>query len=223
MANPSGGFVFNVKAPPGIKIQNELGRFTSAQSELYAQNRELAQILQYQVGRRIQNDLKRPGVSTGRLLRVTMDPQNRTSDRYFMGVGREDFLNRSIAKYWRTIEEGSAATWTKRSFTSLPLQGFWGTNLGGFVNGPSGPWVTVNRPYGNGGRGQEMYQPFRVGRGGKPSGLPVFTPGHEIEPQHAYRRVADSPDLNRRLLLHANQFWNRILQRRIQPQGFYDG
>lgn len=222
MASPHAGFYINIKAPPGIRIRDERGRYTSAQDQLYRQNKELAQTLQYQVARRMKNDLKRPGVSTGRLVRVTMDPKNRVSDRFFMGVGNEAFLNTSIAKYWRTIEEGSAATWTKRSFTSLPLQGLWGTNLSGFAQGPSGPWVTVAPPYGDGGRGQEMYQPFRVGRGGGPSPLPVFTPKHEIEPQYAYRRVAESPDLNRRLLLQATQFWNRILGAGIQPGGFYE-
>lgn len=222
MASPHAGFAFNVKAPPGIKIRDEAGRFTSAQAALYQQNRELAMTLQYQVARRIQNDLKRPGVSTGRLVRATMDPQNRVSDRFYMGVGNERFLNNSIAKYWRTIEEGSAATWTKRKFTSLPLQGFWGTNLSGFNQGPSGPWVGIGSPPVRGSQRQEMYHPFRIGRGGEPSPLPIFTPSRDIEPQYAYKRVGQDPDLNRRLLLHAANFWEHILRTGIRPSGFYE-
>lgn len=223
MASPRAGFHIDIKAPK-MRIVDEKGHFVSeAQKQLYQQNRQLAIDLQGEIGRRIQNSIQRKAVSTGRLVRVTMDPKNRTSDRYFMSVGNEAFLDRSMAKYWRTIEEGSAATWTKRKFTTLPLQGFWGTNLGGWRTGPSGPWVTVNPPYSKG-TGQ-MYHPFRIGRGGQPSPLPIFTPGHEIAPMNAYKAVAENPDLTARNLRIAANFWNAILARGIQPQasGWYPG
>lgn len=207
------GFHVDIQTPK-IRVRNERGHFTSAQGELFRQAREQMLNQQGEVVLRIKNNIKRKSVSTGRLVRVTADPANvvseRTSeDQFTVGLGNEAFLNKSIAKYWRTIEEGSAATWTKRSFTSLPLQGFWGTGLGSYRMGPSGPWVQPTQPYSRTPGG--MYQPFRIGKGGKPSGLPIFTPGHEIEPMHAYRDVANDPNFTRNNLLIFAKFIEKVM------------
>lgn len=209
------GFEVRVQIPKGIKALGESAALAAAKTQLQADNRDLARLLQFQVGNFMEGSYKRPTVSTGRLLRVTMDPKNRKSGLYDAAVGDPAFLNRSIAKYWRTIEEGSAATWTKRSFLSLPLQGFWGHTLGSWKSGPSGPWVSVSKPYDRTPKG--MYQPFRTGRGGKASPLPIFTPGHEIAPNYAYRRAAENPELDRHNLANAVEFWDRILKAGIRP------
>lgn len=216
-ASPASGFHVNITLPK-INIRNEKGWYTSAIAELYTNSREQAELQQGEVGARVRNNIQRKSVTTGRLVRVTLDPKNvvatRTlEDQFTVGVGNVAWLDRSIAKYWRTIEEGSAATWTKRSFTSLPLQGFWGHSLGNYQSGPSGPWVSVNSPYDRN-RGA-MFQPFRVGRNGHPSGLPAPTPGHEIRPMNAYRSVAESPNFRRANLLIVGRFFAKVL-----PPGF---
>lgn len=209
------GFHADIQLPK-IRVRNERGHFTSAQAQLFADAREQMILQQGEVGARIRNNMVRKSVSTGRLLRVTMDPKNvvsaRTSeDQFTVGLGNVEWLDRSIARYWRTIEEGSAATWTKRSFMSLNLQGIWGPNLGHY-NRPANPWVGL----GEGdnevtGPGQEMYHPFRKGRGGGPSGLPIFHPKHDIRPMNAYRDVAQNPNFARHNLLIAAKFINKVM------------
>lgn len=206
------GFHVDIQTPK-IKIRDELGHYTSAQAELYRSAREQMIIQQGQVALRIKNNILRKSVTTGRLVRVTADTKNvvseRTSeDQFTVGLGNEEFLNKSMAKYWRTIEEGSAVTWTKRPFTSLPLQGFWGHSLGPYRTGPSGPWVSVNTPYSKAGGG--MYTPFRIGRGGKPSGLPIYNPGHDIRPMHAYKGVAEDKNFLRNNLLFFDRFIRKV-------------
>lgn len=221
-------FHVDIKTPK-ISVRNERGHFTTAQGQLFAASRENMVLMQGEVLARIRNNTLRKAVSTGRLLRVTADPKNvvavRTAeDQFTVGLGNVDFLNSSIAKYWRTIEEGSAATWTKRSFLSLPLQGIWGPNLGEYYR-PSNPWVGLGNGDNVGSRGGEMYHPFRIGRGGGPSPLPVFRPKHEIRPQHAYRDVANNPNFQRANLLIHQRFINQILGPGFihNPGGFYPG
>jgi len=221
MARAPEGFHITIKAPK-IKITDERGHFLSeAQKQLYQQNRELAFDLQGEVARRIENSILRKQVSSHRLVRVTMDPKNISpANRYFMGVGNEEFLNKSIAKYWRTAEEGTAKTWTKRSFTSLPLQGLWGLNIEGWRGSYRDPWIALGGKTQRSSRaGQEMYHPFRRGKG---AALPVFHPKKDTTPMHAYKAVGESPDLSRRNLRIAGNFWNMVLSRGIRPAGRYD-
>lgn len=56
------------------------------------------------------DDHRRRSGATGRLQRATLDPRNRIVTRTSLDVGIPDFLDNSVAKYWRTIEEGSAVT-----------------------------------------------------------------------------------------------------------------
>ena len=53
---PHVGFYLNFEAPK-VRIQNELGQFTSAQAILYAQNRQMAYALQTQVARIIDTNI----------------------------------------------------------------------------------------------------------------------------------------------------------------------
>lgn len=50
---------------------------------------------------------ERKGASTGRLEAALLDPRNRQVSGRRFGVGRVSFLNRSQAKYWRQIDQGS--------------------------------------------------------------------------------------------------------------------
>jgi hypothetical protein len=76
--------------------------------------------LQADVLRNIESRITRRPASTGRLLKVTAAPENAQYDTWNIGVGDEPFLDRSIAKYWRTFEEGSAGLW-KRPFIGTQL------------------------------------------------------------------------------------------------------
>lgn len=213
------GFRVNVETPK-IRVRNELGQYTSAQAQQHAKNRELAFATQVEVAGEIKRKLKRPTVSTGRLVNVTLDPKNAASAWNYVAVGNETFLDRSIAKYWRTIEEGSAQTWTKRSFRSLRLQGIWGTNLDHWrVSGAGNAWVALGRPAGRGKAGKEMYHPFRFGPG---ANLPEFRPGREIEPQYAYARAAKKA-LPRYSQSQIAVFWKEVLDGGISPPGYFGG
>src|SRR3954471_18716880 len=113
------------------------GKFDSAgQKELAAENRRIATVTQAFVVRHIERGYRRPGVSTGRLARVTANPKNTYATAFQIGVGKPSYLDASQAKYWRTIEEGSAATWKKRSFLTLDLLGVFGATLSGRLAGP---------------------------------------------------------------------------------------
>lgn len=223
------GFYTSIQAPK-VDIRNELGQFTSAQKQLYAQNRALAISIQQQVARFIDANIIRQKVKSGRLVNATLHPKNATFGYDHVGVGNEDYLNKSIAKYWRTIEEGSAATWTKRSFLSLELQGIWGLNVreGRWNTSAAGnEWSslggTAEKSRGHTGARQEMYQPLRRGRHGRPSGLPIFHPGHEIRPMRAYEYVAKNPATTAAAIEHGRQFVERFMKRGITPSGFRGG
>lgn len=221
---PHVGFYVNIATPTPPK--DERGRLAIAQKELYARNRELALNMQQQVAQVIDRKILRQSVKSGRLVTATLDPKNRTYGRDHVGVGNEAFLDRSIAKYWRTIEEGSAATWTKRSFLSLELQGIWGMNVreGQWQRSAAGnQWSSLGgASEKSGDRRQEMYQPLRRGRHGMPSGLPVFHPGREIQPMRAYEYVARNPQYTRAALRAGEEFTQRIMDSGITPARNFD-
>lgn len=104
---------------PDIGGRDELGRFLSAQRELYARNARFADTMRADLGRRIENQLLRPGQSTGRLVRASAHHENVRFDAFSVGIGVTPWLDKS-AQYWRTIEEGSAAVWS-RPFIGTPL------------------------------------------------------------------------------------------------------
>ena len=128
------GFRLNIKidaAAQGIRVpkgvRNSSGRGIGGQfatggdqSGLLAINREIANELQAAVVANIQAGIRRPAASTNRLVSVTAAEQNATATFDKIRVGNEAFLNDSVAKYWRTIEEGSAETW-RRPFIGTQL------------------------------------------------------------------------------------------------------
>lgn len=165
------------------------GKFTSAgQKELAAENRRIATVTQAYVVRYMTQNYRRPGVATGRLARVTAMPENVYATAFVIGVGNPSHLDKSEAKYWRTIEEGSAATWKKRSFLSLDLLGVFGATINGRH---AGPRYTLP--------GQATGGKFRPVRPNPETGearfgrvmLRPFHPRHEIAPLGAYVKAAE--------------------------------
>lgn len=121
------------------------GRFTPDNQEQRRVNADTAAEFQQLVVKNIGASIKRPKVSSGRLLTATADEANAVSGVDYWGVGIPEYLDRSKAKYWRTIEEGTARVW-KRSFIGDPLIGAWGYS----VTGPhmSERWGEVMRASG---------------------------------------------------------------------------
>lgn len=107
------------------------GRVTSnAHREMV--NQVMAQRLAAQMVKELQSGLRRPNVSTGRLAKALMDPQNMAATAYGFGVGNPNWLDRSPAKYWRAIEEGTTF------FLGDIIGGMWGANAEGAQARP--PW-----------------------------------------------------------------------------------
>lgn len=104
-----------IRAPRGATAGGRKigGQFLTggAQGQLLAINRQIASELQAEIVANIQDRIKRPAASTNRLVTVTAAPENATATFDSVRVGNVDFLDSSVAKYWRTIEEGSAETW----------------------------------------------------------------------------------------------------------------
>lgn len=100
-------------------------------------NRVMAREQQALVVETLDASIQRRAVSSKRLRSVTGDPRNVESDEFHYAVGREDFLDQSIAKYWRQIEEGYAG------HVGRELYGFWGGTIGR-INGDR---VYAGRPW----------------------------------------------------------------------------
>ena len=224
---PHAGFYINIQTPEFNIRDAETGRFIpGAQKELYRRNRALAVSMQQQVAEVIDNSILRQAVKSGRLVNATLHPKNAIFGFDHVGVGDPFHLDQSIAKYWRTIEEGSAKTWTKRSFLSLELQGIWGTNVreGQWQFSAAGnEWSSLGGGRQRGNPGEEMYQPLRRGRGGRPSGLPVFHPTREIRPMRAYERVANDPNFTQAAIANGEAFAREALGRGITPARNFSG
>lgn len=186
------------------------GRFESAgMRALAAENHRIAEVTQSYVTRFISNNLVRRGVSTGRLLRATADPKNVYASAFYIGVGNPSFLDRSMAKYWRTIEEGSAATWKKRAFTSLELVGVFGETMAGRYAGPKFTLPNHSAPRGK----------FRPVRPDSETGIATwgriqlrsFSPRHEIAPMHAYRDAYQSGRFRQEGIAAARKYLDSVL------------
>lgn len=196
---PIGSFAFRLTGADMNKVvRTDGGRFVAGgfQTEARAANKNLAYGALGYVARTIESNVKRPTVSSGRLISVTLDRQNAFASPFNAGVGNIDFLNRSNAKYWRFIEEGSAAAWGAGRFTSLQLVGFFGATLQG--SGRAGPAYSL--PNNTSPRG--VFHPvtrrkngiayFRT-KGDQPDiRLRPFSPRHEVQGMHAYRAVYES-------------------------------
>lgn len=171
-----------VKEAPGAR--DERGRFLSAQTVSLDRNRRTAEILRFEAASGIASRLRRPGESSGRLERVTADPKNSSFDVSGVGVGNADFLDRSSAKYWRTFEQGSAATWRRP---------FVGTQLAPSVRGRT----SANLITATGGR--------------KGFGTGAYIVKREIAPANVYRDLAESGIVQAELLQTARAYFTALL------------
>ena len=198
---------FHVKADLSDRPRIE-GKLAQGQKELAAENKRIAVVTQEFVVRHITSRYRRPLVSSGRLARVTAMPQNAYASAYNIGVGKPTHLDKSIAKYWRTIEEGSAATWKKRSFLSLNLLGVFGATASG---GLAGPKFTLPGQ-GTGG----TFLPIRpdpdtgTARFGN-AVLRPFHPRHEIEPMGAYAAAYREAQFPENAVAAARKYLDEVL------------
>jgi hypothetical protein len=184
------------------------GAFNNFQKEMVAINRARAAEFQANVVQNIKERTLRKTASTGRLIEVTASKKNvsfanakggQTFSTFGWYVGMTDYLDHSIAKYWRTIEEGSKAVW-REPFVGLkfrkdgvtPLWGSFGR--GAVAQGArtfaTGPFSTPKKGA-TGGKFRPFYPPkqgggtpdFYAEGGGAKFQLRV---GHEIAPMDAY-------------------------------------
>lgn len=168
--------LISVSLPELKGVRDAKGRFTKAQSAMRDRNAEYARSLQADVVQLIEARITRPGASTNRLVNVTGAPENAQYDTWSAGVGVKKFLDTSVAKYWRTFEEGSAAVWAHP---------FTGTQLFP-VGRPPFPVAHGMKP---GLRATAAGSRYQVSTGKL---LPWmdgsrFVVKHEIAPRHAYR------------------------------------
>ena len=207
-------------------VRDAAGRFITmndVRQQFRDANRQMARSVQSYVVENVASSIQRRNVSTGRLVAVTASPDNIEVDDFHFGVGVEDFLNRSMAKYWRTIEEGSAEVWAdvpggRPSFVGMELRGIWGGSV---------TRVTADRAWGgrpwfrHSPRRSDMFVPvsrsfnFRgkwTGTGGS-NGAPNFakatTVKNEIEPHHDYADAFAKADLGPRALAEVNTILNK--------------
>lgn len=181
------GFQLAFQVPEIKGLRNQLGQFTAGANQ-YGQAVAIAQDIQGEVVQRMRGSFLRPGVSTGRLMRATADPKNRyVPDGWHVAVGIPDFLDKSEAKYWRTIEEGSAEAW-RRSFIGMELHGRFGTQLTGeWRTGNWGRYPVAGAPWSRKGGSDGKFRPL----GGWFAAHPVIVK-HEIQPKYAYQQTFES-------------------------------
>lgn len=134
-------------AKPGSFASGGTPEFRRALRDI---NRRRAKELQADVVDNVRRGIQRRTVSSGRLAAVTGDPRNATWDDFGYGVGDIDFLDRSIAKYWRQIEQGY------EGHVGRTIHGFWG----GSITRISGDRVYAGAPwYRHGSRRSDMFIP----------------------------------------------------------------
>lgn len=199
------GFEIKFDVPEPAGLRDERGRFvaldsTEGQSELYRRNKLIAETVQGNVARRISNRVmfgKRAKASTGLLVRATVDPRNTRVDPFNVGVGNPEWLDRSMARYWRTFEYGSAAVW-KRPFIGTRLR-------------PIGRFVAPDGTFRYSKHGQRSPSGVRTWKSGRIAKGWVVK--QEIAPAHIYRDVANEADLGTEGLAAARAFIHRNLTR----------
>lgn len=173
------GLQIFIKDPTGGKgtvRSAETGQFIRRDVEVITRSfMVLAEQAQANVVSNIQGGIRRRSASTGRLLRVTAAAENRYADQFGFGVGVLRYLDKSEAKYWRTIEEGSARVWSRP---------FIGTQL--YPKGPGKPPFPVAHGASPGLRTYNL-----DGEGVKWMDGSRFVVKREIRPMHAYQRAAD--------------------------------
>lgn len=110
---------------PWSRVERTLERYSHA----------MAADLQEMVVDEYTRTRKRKDVSTGRLDAATLDRRNREVAKNGFSVGLESWLNKSQAKYWRQIEEGT------RVHVGRHLYGVFGATFsGGYYPGNRWPW-----------------------------------------------------------------------------------
>jgi hypothetical protein len=121
--------------------------------------------------------------STGRLERVTKEPGNRDPQASVWRVGIPSYLNRSEAKYWRLIEQGSEGLYAKG-------RGFRGTALMFNPTGVRGG--RKFRSFKNKKMQDDVYRGKFYSKGlTKGRGVRVVRVTKEIAPMNAYRTAFD--------------------------------
>jgi len=191
---------------PNLRDAKGLFR-AGVQNGIQSWSRQAAKEMQLGVVENVQGSIIRRGVSTGRLLKVTADPKNIRSGPSGFNVGVPSFLDQSQAKYWRTLEEGSAEVWPrygKRPMIGRELKGLWG----GTIIGMRGDRALAGAPITR----------FGVDRAGKL--IPSNKPGRgrsgiikkEITPQHAYLMAYRDQDPGRRGQVEVNRLLRQFLR-----------
>ncbi len=133
---------------------------------------------QNEVAQYMGSNFRRPGESSGRLQRVTRDSGNRIVTPRTWRVGIPGYLNRSEAKYWRLIEQGSAGLYGRgKGFANYPLLYRGGSGFSGGRNFRSMPKYNKKT---------KMYS-----SGAGPTRAHIITRHKEIMPMNAYRTVFD--------------------------------
>lgn len=190
-------------------------------------NRHHALSMQADVVENVQRGIMRRQVSSGRLVAATADHRNVDWTDFGYSVGDENFLDQSIAKYWRQIEEGY------RGHVGRVLFGFWGANIGR-INGDrvyaAPPWHRHGR------RRSDMFiaaTGFRQGgkfarygadaeeegRRGAPNFAKATTIKNPIEPHWDYRNAfrayrpgqRSMQDVTRLLAMSSEAAWRRSM------------
>lgn len=190
---------FRIDPLPGFRDLQ--GRFLSAQRESTKRNERLAVNVQQDVVLRMRNHISfgpRATASTGRLLQVTASNRNVVVNQYGFGVGVPKFLDGSVAKYWRTFEEGSAAVWKKP---------FVGTQLFQFRKNPS------RRPSPHGADLRTMTAGYRGALEGK------YIVRREIQPANIYEQVFQQAHLREEGTETAMAILRRVFANPVRPGG----
>lgn len=181
-------------------LRGARGRFTSALAEQRRRNGVEAELLKAQVVSLTASSIERQAASTGRLLKVTADPRNAQYDNWSMGVGIPSFLDRSIAKYWRTFEEGSLGLW-KHPFVGTQLMPV----------GKSKPPYPVAHGMTPGLRTTQTMQAWMDGS--------RYVVKHEIAPRHVYLQAATRADLPTFALASARRLISQIMATEFVVRG----
>lgn len=151
-ATVESAMVNNVKAQgANVSLRNRSGdesgqrggSFSQFQADFLRRNAILAQDLAELAVEKLRASYARPRVSRGALERALLDPRNRRVKSTYWGVGDIAFLDRSDAKYWRTIEQGT------RHFVGRRISGVWSASIGG------GPYYGFRSS-----RTQDMFMPM---------------------------------------------------------------
>lgn len=118
-----GSPVVNRFSAPGLR--GELGRYIEREKQSIAaaraENEKLARQFQSKVIDEVSVFNRRP--STGRLRKAMESNRNIFVDDsgQSWGFGNVNYLNRSQARYWRTIDEGSAATFKRGGMIGMKI------------------------------------------------------------------------------------------------------